>query len=468
MSSFGLASSRDSRRPPLVGIGAVVAGGLALSVAVINPLLLLAPAGLLLGLVVFRWPRQTLLVLLIGTPLAEIPFELLPQTHVSALRDVVLAAILVAFALRRLHQRRLELPASPITAALLTFTAIVLLYMAIAPTPVQGLLGAKALIFYAALYFLIPEYLTEERDFRILVFGLASCGAILAAYAVFSFLAPQSTFPFDPQGTGTQITDGVTRLHFAAYTVFFATMLPVTWWAAELLSGRRITRAALGLVAIVQVAVIVVSGLRATWVAAAAVAMVNVGANVRRLAVVPLLAVVALVAVVLVGGDNTLVSRVATTGSSGDIGFTGRLSELQNVWIPLISAHPLGLGTGTFTSTASSTWQSVVGTLQFSYLAKGVGHNGYLEILAEQGIIGFAAYLALIGTVFGVLLNNQGRLTRPVLKAVNRLALGQVIGYSLLNFLMPAPILFPVNVYFFVSAGLAVAVRRVEALPRTK
>jgi len=468
MSSFRLAGSPETGWRSLLGISAVVAGGFVLSVAVINPLLLLAPAGLLLGLAVLQWPKQSLLAVLIGTPLAQIPFELLPQTHVSAGRDVVLAAIAVAFALRRLHQRRLELPASPITAALLTFTAIVLLYMAFAPTPVQGILGAKALIFYAALYFLVPDYLTEERDFRTLVFGLAICGAVLAVYAVFSFLVPQSTFPFDPLGTGTQIVDGATRLHFAAYTVFFATMLPVTWWCGELVPGRRLLHLGLGLVAIVQIVVLLVSGLRAAWVAAAAVVLINIGANVRRIVVIPVLAVVALAAVVLVGGDNTLISRVATTGSSTDIGFTGRLSELQNVWIPLISAHPLGLGTGTFTSTASSTWQSVVGTLQFSYLAKGVGHNGYLEILAEQGIIGFAAYLALIGTVFGVLLNNERRLTRPVLKAVNRLALGQVIGYSLLNFLMPAPILFPVNVYFFVSAGLAVAVRRVEALPRTK
>jgi O-antigen ligase len=209
-------------------------------------------------------------------------------------------------------------------------------------------------------------------------------------------------------------------------------------------------------------ALVAVGGLRSAWLAALATTAVFL--TWRRPGIAATVAGVSIaVGVVVILGADFVFTRVAVTGASQDIGTTGRIQEIQSVWIPLVLSHPLGMGTGTFTSTASSAYQSILGPLSFSYLDKGVGHNGYFEAMAEFGVVGFVAYIWLIVAILGQLLRNRGLLRSELAIGVNSLALGVVISYCVMNFFTPALILFPANVYFFVCAGLAVALPRIDA-----
>jgi O-antigen ligase len=441
---------------------AIAIAGVLLAATAISPYAALAIPVLALGAAVFAFPLAFFLVLIAATPLAEIPGNLYPAAHLSSVRDVLLVLLLLALLVRAYGRQRLNLPASPIHLPLVAFGAVVLLYMAIGPNLIQAVLGAKALVLYALLYLLTIYFVRSEKHLRLITGGMAASGVVLAAYGLFSYLVPQSFFPANPESILPSIADGATRLHYSGYTYFLAQFAPLLWLAAMLVFRKPSVRVLVTGASGLAIALVAISGLRAAWIA-----LLITGATYfasrgqRRLSAVVALA--ASVLVVLLLGTDTLFSRVLVTGDPSNISFVGRIQEIQTVWIPLISQHPWGLGTGTFSSSASSSWQSVFGTMTFQFTQGGVTHNGYMEILGELGVIGFLIYLWLLAAVLVQTLRNGRALTSPLARGLNAVCLGQLLAYCAINFLTPAPILFPVNVYFFAFAGLAAALPHVEA-----
>jgi O-antigen ligase len=446
-----------------LALGLAVICGLAVGLAVTADRIYLAALLLIILLVVVMLkPAHLLLALIIGTPLFEIPSELLPQQHLSSVRDILLAMIAVVALGQALSEKDLRLPPRRLLAPLIIFGILVIGYIPLGPSLIQGLLGAKAVFFYAALALLVPFLVHRESQLRALLVGLSAVMTVMIGYALFSFIAPAAFFPYDPSGTGPQITDGFTRLHYGSFTVFFAQLAPVLWITAALVVRRRWLKIILVVTSALALALVAVAGLREAWLEALAAAAVFITWRRPGIAATVLGVSVAVGAVLILGADFVFV-RLALTGASQDVGTTGRLSEIQSVWIPLVLSHPLGLGTGTFTSTASSTYQSIVGPLNFTYLNKGVGHNGYFEATAEFGVLGGAAYIWLIVAILREFLGNRRRLRSQLALGVNALALGVVISYCVMNLFTPALITFPANVYFFVCAGLAAALPQIEA-----
>jgi O-antigen ligase len=386
----------------------------------------------------------------------------LPASHYSAVRDVLLVALALVGFIGGMKSRSLRIPTSAISLPLMLFVALVATYLLFAPNLLQGLLGAKALALYGVLYFVVVAHVRSRAQVKPLVWGVTLMVVALTGYGFFAFLVPQTFFPYDPTVNVIRIWDGTTRLHFSGYTYLLAQIMPMLWLAAHALAGSRVVRIALFAVSTLTAVLLALSELRAAWLAAAVATAVYLGWRGRHI-VPAAIAVAGAIAIAVVVWPDVL-SRVSITGSRTDIGFTGRIYELQAFWFPLLSQHPWGLGTGTFSSSASASWQAITGSFTFSYDsfgATGVTHNGFLEIFGELGVVGFAVYVWLIGAIAIEGFANFRRLRTPLERGLNAICLGQVASYCALNFFVPAPVLFPVNFYFFLSAGLIVALRNI-------
>jgi O-antigen ligase len=285
---------------------------------------------------------------------------------------------------------------------------------------------------------------------------MVSVSTVLAAYALFSFLVPQRFFP----AGSLPITDGVTRLHYSAYTYYFSQFIPLLWvWMLRVRGSAA--RIAILFLSGLEIALVLLSGLRAAWIAMLLGLVVYLASRSARLAPVVGTIAVGLTALIMLG-PQSVAERISMTAGSTDVGLTGRLDELQTVWLPLIQQHPFGLGTGTFSSSASLRWQPVFGPLNFQFAQNGVTHNGYLEVLAELGPGGFVAYIVLLAAALRKILKNRKVLRNGLTQGLNTVALAQLVSYCAIGFFTPVPILFPVNMYFYLFLGLIVVLPRID------
>jgi O-antigen ligase len=403
------------------------------------------------------WQRASFVILTAGTPLAQVSSDLFPASYYGGVRDALLVVIAAATIMTLATRRQLLVPRSPLTIAVIAFCVIVLVYVPLGPSLTQGLLGGKALILYSLMYFLAIYMLRTEGDLRLLCGGMMVVSAILSVYALFSFLVPQSFFP----PGALAITDGATRLHYSSYTYYFSQLVPLFWLSLALVVKDGVTRIMIAIASGIEVALVALSGLRAAWIALLISGLVFL--VWRRKGLLPVAFALGIAtSILLLIGPQDVINRIGVTGTAADLGFTGRLDELQTVWFPLIQQHPLGLGTGAFSSSASLHWQSVFGELDFAFTRNGVTHNGYLEVLGELGVVGFAIYLALLAAIVNQVLKNFRILKGTLTRGINTLALGVVLSYCVIGLFTPAPILFPVNVYFWLFAGVAAALPRID------
>lgn len=93
---------------------------------------------------------------------------MLPQQHLSSLRDVLLAMIVVAALGHGLSEKDLRLPPPRRLAPLVIFGILAIGYIPVGPSLVQGFLGAKAVIFCAAFAVLVPFFLRREQQLHTL------------------------------------------------------------------------------------------------------------------------------------------------------------------------------------------------------------------------------------------------------------------------------------------------------------
>ena len=432
----------------------VVVGVVALALAVVHvPWLALLPLVVVAAGAVLVRPEPFLLFLISAIPLAEIPTDLAPQSHLGSVRDILLLLIVVACAIRVCQVRRIELPRSPITIATIAFTIVVVFYMPFGPSPIQAITGAKALAWSGAAYFAVAYLMRTRAQLRTFCIGMTLAALAMGLYGLFAFLGPQDLFPYDPLSTGNQIADGPTRLHFSPFTYFFVEVIPLLWLTATSMARRRLVQFGVLAISALAIGLVALSQLRQAWLGLLAAVVVCAVWSRRRLAIAAA-AFAGLGAALLVSPDS-IITRLVNTGSSNDIGFTGRVAEAQSVWLPLLSQHPFGLGTGTFSSSAAAYWQPILGSFTFAYTTRGVTHNGYFEVMAEVGILGFLVYLWLILAVFVQVFRNRKVLRDPLARSVNTVILAQLVVYCVINFFTPAAILFPVNAYFFIFAGIA-------------
>jgi O-antigen ligase len=137
---------------------------------------------------------------------------------------------------------------------------------------------------------------------------------------------------------------------------------------------------------------------RGAAIAALVVVVVAIGWRPRRyarlLGVAALVAAVAAVVLVQAGDNSALSRRINQTQN-----ISGRFATYGQGIKVFASAPLVGIGVGRFYEAEPGVGTTLVGGVQ----AVPYAHNSYLEILAEQGIVGFGAFLLLTAATWRLL-----------------------------------------------------------------
>lgn len=363
------------------------------------------PAGLALGLLLYRFPLPLALVLAGGAGAVGILALTLANYHAAVALGVLLlgvvvvepapadavffVAIAVAMATGRFSVR--DVPA-PVLALLAVFAALNLMSAVQVADPERAAVYFAITLFLMVLALWLPGYLTSVRRARLLLRAYLAAAVTSAALGVVALLAPVP-------GAEVLAEGGRARALFQDPNVFGPFLVPALLIVIEeilhprLLSARLLTKALL--LAVLTLGVLF-SYSRGAWlnlavalVVMSAVLALRRGGGRRALA---LLAVV--VAAAGVGG-----AIVVATGSADFLSERARAQaydterfSAQRAGLRPAQVYPFGAGPGQFESVAGIS-----------------AHSSYARALGEQGFPGLLVVLALFAVTLNLAWRNAAR-----------------------------------------------------------
>ena len=395
-----------------IGLGwggiAALLGGVVLAAgagALPLPVSAIGIGALALGVAALARPRVALVLLIFSIPFSSYTKVSFGPIDVTA-TDVLVGVLMAAWLIPALAARRLELRVGPTIVASFGLLAAMLVSSVMAldfPSAAEEMIKVAevaAIALYGACYVRTPG------DVRFLVLTLLAAGAAEASVGLFQSVTSRGPESFALGGFIRAYGDFAQPNAFAGY---LSMILPFGVAMALLPSRERPL--------IIAATLLVGAGILSSWSRGALVGVAGALALValvwspttRRVLAITIAAGVAAVTFGVAGlVPRDVTERVAVlfenflTFNAGSVEVTPanfalvhRLAHWQAAWA-MFQANPLiGVGPGNF-DTAYQLYH-----LQRWPLSLGHAHNYYLNTLAELGIIGFAALIAFLATVFG-------------------------------------------------------------------
>jgi O-antigen ligase len=288
---------------------------------------------------------------------------------------------------------------------------------------------------YALLFLIVSQLATDPVLQRRLVWTLSAAGAASAVIAVDRYLE------------GVDYFAGLPYASPGEYAFVLVATLPLTvWLAATSAWPLRIAALAMGAI---MCAAVVFSFSRGALLGLAAIAAYATIVYLRRLPVI--LAVVGVGVLIIIGVYKRDPGRFDTSFEvKGNIAQTNIDSRLDT-WaaaLELTAQRPLlGVAPGNFKDHFFETTGRPAGTEHLTQV-----HNSYLDVTTETGLIGAAAFILYLVTVYGRARTAAAkRLGSPGLAAALKVAL---IGAMISGFFLSGQYAAP----FWILGALAVAV----------
>ena len=247
-----------------------------------------------------------------------------------------------------------------------------------------------------------------------------------------------------------------TRLHFSLsiYFLMDIVLIGVCLLIRTMKASKWILYAVLGLF----IVVLGMSGNRAAWISLATgllvVLLLEKGIRIRW---VPILVLF----LVLLFSQELVISRITDTFQPQDTSW-GRVDELLNTTLPFIASHPFGSGTGSMSASNSAIWIDSSDPTQFA-LQGGLLHSGYGLVGVETGAIGLVVFCCLLCSHIAVGIRIYHTLDDKLLKSLSLGIVAEVIAFAVFNNSAPGYIMSIYNFYFWLFAGLLIALPRIEA-----
>jgi hypothetical protein len=345
------------------------------------------------------------------------------------------------------------------------------------PNHLVGLIGIKVWLFYIPLFFL-GYHLVQNRDKLFRVLGLMSLVALVPAVIglaeVVLYYSGHAQTVYDAYGgAASSATQGFTTFvlshgctirrvpstfsFFYQYYLFGAAMVAVSfaWWRGSRPAGKQLPAA--GAVFLIIFLAAMFAGVRLAFLVIPLLVAAIVALAVRSANRLPWAGLAAGVAVfAIAGGTAAGVCGFAAhftnaaTEETKDVGGRSVSEAVHKTW--------LGLGAGSDSTAARYAFPNV--ELQTSVGA--VQESWYVKAYLELGVFGLAIALALLATLLYRAARVHMRLRDPRLKMVSAAILallGWVLIYSLKAQYFD---LDPINVYFWLFAGILMGLPRLE------
>jgi O-Antigen ligase len=430
----------------------------------------------------WRWPLYALLVYLPVSGvaiLAAYPGRTDRAIAILAKDFVfVIPAYLLFLGYCLLHRKRPWFKGAPLVLiGLLALIVVIQAFNPDLPNHLVGLIGIKVWLFYIPLFFL-GYHLVRNREHLFRVLGLMSLLAIVPAviglsevtlyytghaqtvYDVYGESAASATQNFTTfvlSGGCTIRRVPSTFSFFYQYYLFGAAMVAVSfaWWRGARPAGKQLWAA--GLVFLLIFLAAMFSGARLAFIVIPLLVAAIIVLAVRSRNRLPWAAVAAaVVCLALVGGTAAGICGLAahlgeaTSMETRDVGVRSVREAVHKTW--------LGLGTGSDSTAARYAFPNV--ELQTSVGA--VQESWYVKAYLELGVFGLAIAVALLGTIVYRAARVHFRLRDPRLKMVSAAVLA-LMGWVLIYcFKAQYFDLDPINVYFWLFAGILMSLPRLE------
>jgi hypothetical protein len=431
----------------------------------------------------WRWPIYGLLVYLPVSGIAVLaayPGRAERAGAVLASDFVFVIPAYVAFlGYFLLRRRRFWFRGAPLVLfGLLALIVLIQAFNPELPNHLVGLIGIKVWLFYIPLFFL-GYHLVQSRDQLFRVLGLMSLVAIvpavigLAEVVLYYTGHAQTVYDVygDAAGSATQnfaafILSGNCTLRrvpstfsfFYQYYLFGAAMVAVSfaWWRGSRPAGRQLWSG--GALFLLLFVAAMFSGVRLAFIVIPLLVGAMIVLGMRSANRLPWVAVAVGAACFAVAGGT----------AAGVCGFAGHLGETAVVEAPDVvgpssvsdAVHKtwLGLGAGSDSTAARYAFPNV----ELQTAVGNVKESWYIKTYLELGVFGLAIVLALLGTIVVRAVRVHTRLRDPRLKVVSA-AIVALMGWVLLYSLKAQYFdLDPINIYFWLFAGILMGLPRLE------
>jgi O-antigen ligase len=448
----------------LAGAGTATLGAFLLSPSVPSTVLLSVVMVTAFALVASRWPIAAGLVWLVLSPVLY-PFARYPQSGALLTFD---RAYLSALALMLLLTRGVGRPGATGVRAFVkavTVFAVVFLFRALTTHP--GTLGALQIFIDAILlpciaFAVCRRTADSPRRLRAWAAGLMACGTCVALLGITEhfFGYELATLSGGVVRTDTEVA-GFVRVsgpyaNPEVYSLTLALTLAATlfWWTSAGTDGsrRKGAPALVGpLLAAVQIMGMAFSLFRVAWACALLVVFLGLGLRVgKRLRLAAMAVAVALGALILfVPLQDSDLFR-ARMGNTANV--AGRFATYQvglDIWR---SAPITGVGINQFVEAQRGVGAKVV----WGVRSVQSPHSSFVGTLAEQGVLGFTALLAVCG--YGTrMLRRLGRAARKdaTCQVLHAAVVAGALAYLAFSVELTMLPLGPSNVVLAVLLGLA-------------
>jgi hypothetical protein len=360
-----------------------------------------------------RWPQVGVLLIIPAVPFSSVRQVTLGVMNVGAL-EVLIALVLCAWLMRRIARRDLSFRLPALTLPMLLFLGAILLSLLGALSLLHGAKEVVKWLEVFGLYIMVANEM-DERWTKALVAVMLGTGAVVALYGIYQFLfriGPEAFTLFDrfmrAYGPFDQPNPYAGYLGLTlplAVGLLITGLIPI----GERVPGRWLVWAA-GCGALMLLA-LTMSWSRGGWLGfGAAMAAIVIAVVVRsgRAAVLVTVFAVLLVYLLLAGG----LARVPPSIVQRFSDFVPYLGVTEVRGVEITDANFAVLERVAHWQAAYEMWRENpwlgvgIGNYEPAYaahalplwpLALGHAHNYYLNIAAEAGVLGLAAYLLLWG-----------------------------------------------------------------------
>lgn len=449
-------------------------------------------AAVVLGWVVWRWPTQTALALVVLIPMARfISFAVFVPTHSSTLlrasqlwKDeaiVVLAARMVhgAFLRGRLpNVHFIDL----LIAGFIGLTGLYLFYPGIiaGSTYFVRALAFRQDALYLLVYFIGRGITLRRRDVKTMLVALIAMSVVIAIVAGFEFALPGLTnriftklgYPafqsalgtaFETESVRTRVLESGTlprasSLFLADLGLAFYLVLLIPLAAALFFACRtRASQFWSGLFLLAMIATMGLTVARAPLVGAVAglAVLIFLSRSFIKASWVAIGVAAMVILFLVVSGYSFGVFRALYSAQdSSASAHTGYISRS----IGLVASHPLGEGLGNGS--------------HVSVLAKGLGQGAlpswatetwYLQLGLEMGVVAMLLFAALLLVATCNSLLSGVRVRDPWLRALSLGVAGGGVGYILVSAFHPVWSAVQVSYLFWLFVGIAIRAPRLES-----
>jgi len=345
------------------------------------------------------------------------------------------------------------------------------------PNHLVGIIGIKVWLFYIPLFFL-GYWLVESREQLFRVLGLMSVVAIVPAVIglveVVLYYSGHAQTVYDAYGgAASSATQGFTTFvlshgctirrvpstfsFFYQYYLFGAAMVAVSfaWWRASRPAGKQLWAA--GIVFLVITLAAMFSGVRLAFVVipvliAAIILLAARSANRLPWAFVAVVTACFAIAGGTAAGICGFAAHLTQTTSqeASDVGPKSVSEAVHKTW--------LGLGAGSDSTAARYAFPNV----QLKTAVGSVQESWYVKTYLELGVFGLAIALALLGTVVYRVARVHIRLRDSRLKMVSAAVLALLVWVLVYSLKAQYFDLDPINIYFWLFAGIVMGLPRLE------